>query len=140
VTDTRLAPASPRSDTLPQARRVRRVIRKIDVWTVLRFSLLFYLSMFAVLVVAGIVLYVVASASGVRHDIEKSIGSSLGSSGFHFLGGSALRGAVLGGFVLVLVGTGFTGLMALFYNLISDVVGGVEVTVLEEDPTVRDVV
>jgi transmembrane protein DUF3566 len=139
VTDTRLAPAPSRSDTLPQARRVRRVIRKIDVWSVLKFSLVFFVSVFVVLVVAGIVLFIVASVTGVRHDIEKSIGSYLASTDFHILGGEMLRATILGGVVLVATGTAASGLMALFYNLISDVVGGVEVIVLEEDPAAQDV-
>jgi len=40
----------------------------------------------------------------------------------------------------VMVGTGCNVLIAVIYNLISDVVGGVEVTVLEEDSTPRPVV
>lgn len=119
---------------MPQARRVRRVIRKIDVWSVLRFSVVFYACVFAVLIVAGLVLFVVASATGVRHDIEKSIGSYLASTNFHILGGDVLRAALLGGIVLIVSGTAANALLALLYNLISDVVGGVEVTVLEEDP------
>jgi hypothetical protein len=113
---------------------VRRVIRKIDVWSVLRFSVVFYACLFAVLIVAGLVLFAVASATGVRHDIEKTIGSYLGSTNFHILGGDVLRAALLGGVVLIVSGTGANALLALLYNLISDVVGGVEVMVLEEDP------
>jgi len=137
LTTIRLAPARSRSDTLPQARRVRRVIRKIDVWSVLRFSAIFYTCVFAVLIVAGLVLFVVASVTGARDGIEKAIGSSLGSTNFHILGGGVLRAAILGGIVLVITGTGANALLALLYNLISDVVGGVEVTVLEEDPSSR---
>src|SRR5205807_6819045 len=91
LTTTRLAPASSRSDTLPQARRVRRVIRKIDVWSVLRFSVIFFACVFAVLIVAGLVLFIVASATGVRPDIDKSMGSYLASTNFPMLGGDALR-------------------------------------------------
>jgi hypothetical protein len=120
---------------LPQARRVRRVIRKIDVWTVVRFSLLFYGCLFVVVIVAGIVLFAVASVTGARHAIERSVGSYVGSTNFHILGVPVLRAAGLGGVVLVVAGTASSGLMALFYNLISDLVGGVEITVLEEDPS-----
>src|SRR2546421_9878940 len=55
-----------RSPRLPQGRRVRRVIRRVDPWTVLRFSVFFYLSIFLVLLVAGIALWQVASVTGVR--------------------------------------------------------------------------
>ena len=52
--------------------------------------------------------------------------------------GSALSS--LGGLVLVVVGTGANVLLVVLYNLISDVVGGVEVTVLEEDTSSRPVI
>src|SRR5205823_12675607 len=126
LTATRLAPPSSRSDTLPQARRVRRVIRKIDVWSVLRFSVIFYACVFAVLILAGLALFIVASVTGVRHDIEKSIGSYLASTNFHILGGDALRAAILGGVVLIISGTGANALMALLYNLTSDALGGAQ--------------
>ena len=44
-----------------------------------------------------------------------------------------LKACFIGGLVLVLIGTGANVLLALIYNLTSDVVGGVEVTVLAED-------
>jgi len=115
------------------------VIRRFDLWTVLRFSLLFYLSLFLILLVAGIVLWLVASATGVRHNIEKFIGDLIASNDFHFLGTQILRAAAVGGILLVIIGSAANVLMALLYNLISDVVGGIEVSVVEEDrrpPTV----
>ena len=121
------------------ARRSRRVIRRFDLWSVLRFSLLFYLCMFLILLVAGIVLWLVATITGVRGNIENFI-SDLIASKFHFLGLQLLRGSAIGGLLLVIIGSGFNVLMALLYNLISDVVGGVEITVLEEDTSSRSVI
>jgi len=118
---------------------VRRVIRRFDLWTVLRFSLLFYLSMFLVLLVAGIVLWLIAGATGVRHNVENFIGDLIASDDFHFLGLQLLRAAAIGGFLLVIIGSAANVLMALLYNLISDVVGGIEVSVVDDDrppPTV----
>jgi len=108
------------------------VIRRFDLWSVLRFSLLFYLCLFLILLVAGIVLWLVATITGVRGNIENFI-SDLIASKFHFLGLQLLRGSAIGGLLLVLLGSGFNVLMALLYNLISDVVGGIEVSVLEDD-------
>jgi hypothetical protein len=51
-----------------------------------------------------------------------------------------LRASIVGGLVLVVMGTGANVLFAVLYNLISDVVGGIEVTVLEDDPGSRTVV
>ena len=77
-------------------------------------------------------LWLVATITGVRHNIENFI-SDLIASKFHFLGLQLLRGAAIGGVLLVLIGSAANMLMALLYNLISDVVGGIEVSVLEED-------
>jgi hypothetical protein len=119
---------------LSQARRVRRIVRKIEPWTVLKFSVLWYLSLFVILLVAGVALWIVAGITGARGGVESFFGDLLGSKDFHLLGGKLLEGAAIGGVVLVVVGTMANTLMAVLYNLISDVVGGVEVTVLEEDP------
>jgi Transmembrane domain of unknown function (DUF3566) len=114
------------------ARRTRQVIRRFELRSVLRFSLIFYLCMFLILLVAGIVLWLVATVTGVRGNIENFI-SDLIASKFHFLGLQLLRGAAIGGLLLVIIGTGFNLLMALLYNLISDVVGGIEISVLDDD-------
>ena len=37
------------------------------------------------------------------------------------------------GILLVIIGSAFNLVMAVLYNLISDVVGGIEISVLEED-------
>ena len=115
-----------------QARRVRRVLRRFDLRSVLRFSLVFYFCLFLILLVAGIVLWIVASITGVRHNVEHFIGDLIASK-FHFLGLQLLRAAAIGGLLLVIIGSAANVLLALLYNLISDVVGGIEVTVLEED-------
>src|SRR5204862_2203226 len=130
-------PASPAPAPLPirprrQARRAHRIIRRFDLWSVVRFSLLFYLCMFLILLVAGIVLWLVATITGVRGNIENFI-SDLIASKFHFLGLQLLRGAAIGGLLLVIIGSAFNMLMALLYNLISDVVGGIEISVLDDD-------
>ena len=143
---------------MPQGRRVRRVIRKVDPWTVLRFSVLFYLSILLVVLVAGFALWEVASATGVRDNAENFVGELVGAgpatdaagaaqstansqnNNYRFRGGRILEASALGGLVLVVVGTGANVLLVVLYNLISDVVGGVEVTVLEEDTSSRPVI
>jgi hypothetical protein len=150
---------------VPQGRRVRRVIRKVEPWTVLRFSVFFYLSICLVVLVAGVVLWQVANSTGVRDNVEGFMGELIGAEGcgtdesssatttaggsgdaasdectYELRGGRILRASAIGGLVLVVVGTGANVLLVVLYNLISDVVGGVEITVLEEDTTSRPVV
>lgn len=115
---------------MPQGRRVRRVVRRFDVWTVLRFGVLFNLSLFVVAMVTGLLLWAAGSAVGAIDNINDFLGELLG---LKLVGSVIIRVYLLGGLVLALLGTGASVLMAVLYNLISDVVGGVELTVLEED-------
>lgn len=117
---------------MAQGRRVRRVVRRIDTWSVLRVSGLFSLSFVLVLLIAGILLWIAGSVVGAIGSVEKFM-RAIGFEDFEFVAGQLLRGFVAGGLVLVIMGTGLSVLMAVIYNLISDVVGGIELTVLEED-------
>ncbi len=107
----------------------RRVVRRVDPWTVLRFSAVFYASMLLVGLVAGFLLWVVAASTGVMDNIEQFVKELFAFDSFELDGGTALRTGVVGGVILVLVGTGASVMMAVFYNLTADVVGGIEVTV-----------
>jgi hypothetical protein len=110
----------------------RRVVRSVDTWTVLRVSFLFYVCVLLVFLIAGSLLWLVASTFGIVHNVEKFIGKLFDLNSFRFQAWSILLGSTLGGMVVVLLGTGANVLAALLYNLIGDVVGGVEITVAEE--------
>ena len=119
-----------------QGRRVRLVVRRIEPLTVLRFALLLFATVYLVILVAGLVLWAAATATGVRENVEKFIGDLIASDDFRILGPTMFRASVVGGLILVVMGTGASVLMAVLYNLISDVVGGV-IVVFEERPTRR---
>jgi transmembrane protein DUF3566 len=114
--------------------RQRRVVSKVDTLSVLRFSALLYLSIYLVVMVAAIVLWVVASVVGVVDNVESFIKGLLALDSFHFEPLLILRGMTVGGILLVLLGSGANVLVATLYNLITDVVGGIEVTVVEPAP------
>jgi len=108
------------------------VVRKIDVWTVLKMSVLFYLCVFLVFMVAGIMLWNIAQAFNVIASVEKFVRSIFDLQKFTFRPSVVLQSSALGGLVLVFLATGANVLAALLYNLISDVVGGVQFIILEE--------
>ena len=118
---------------MPQVRRARQVVRRVDVWTVLRFSLLLYVSILIVVVVAGALLWLVASSTGVIDSVEDFIKELFGLNSFTFQASRILQGTVLGGLVMVLIGTGMNTLVAILYNLITEVVGGVEVVLSDQE-------
>jgi len=117
---------------MAQGRRVRRVVRKIDTWSVAKVSALFFVSGVLVLLLASILLWAGASVIGVVSSIEKFM-SSIGFENFKFVPSQLLKGFVAFGLVAVALGTGASVLMAVVYNLISELVGGIELSVLEED-------
>ncbi|HVE45974.1 MAG TPA: DUF3566 domain-containing protein [Acidimicrobiales bacterium] len=125
---------------MAQGRRVRRILRRVDPWTVLRFSVLFYLCLLVVSLVAGLLLWAAASTTGVIDNFERFIKELFAFQTFEINGALIFRSTLIGGLVLVLMGSGFNVLMAVIYNLTSDVVGGIEVAVLEEEPARRTTV
>jgi hypothetical protein len=118
---------------MAQGRRARRVIRKVDTWTVLRFSVLFYASLLLVVLVAGILLWIAASSVGVVDNFEDFVKELFALESFRISGFRLFSASLVGGLMLVVLGTGVNVLLAVLYNLTSDIVGGVEITVLEED-------
>jgi hypothetical protein len=113
------------------------VVRRVEPWTVLKFSVLLFATLYLVFLVAGLVLWAAATATGLRENIEKFIGDLIASDNFRILGPTMMRASAVGGLVLVVLGTGATVLFTVLYNLISDVIGGITV-VFEEKPTRRD--
>ena len=117
---------------MAQGRRVRRVVRRIDTWSVLKVSALFHLSLVLVLLIAGVILWAAGSTFGAVDGVEKFM-RSIGFEDFRFMGIQLLRGFAAAGLVMIVLGAGFSVLVAVVYNLISDVAGGIELTVVEED-------
>jgi hypothetical protein len=181
-----------------RARKVRRVVRHIEPWSVLKISVLFFLAIFLIICVASAVLWNAARASGAIDDVESFI-TSVGGFGncepidgqdpsttgttqpgapttvpvdqvdpageatsvpepvapvdpvddedcpegqelvgdFKFEDGRIFQAFALGGIVLVLAGAAGAVVLTLLFNLISDLTGGMRLTVLEEDPSPR---
>jgi hypothetical protein len=114
-------------------RRYVQTIRSVDLWSVLKIAICFYLCALIVLLVTGTVLWWIASAAGVVENIEKFVQDLVNNQDFHFLSWEVLRASTLIGLVIVCILTVITVLAAAFYNLFSELLGGVEVTVVEQE-------
>ena len=117
----------------PRVRRVTRVVRRIDAWSVFKISLLFYVVLYAVLLVAGVLLWALAVSTGTVDNTENFIQELFGLDTFALNGRQLFEASWVIGAVLVVAGTGLNVAMAVLFNLISDLTGGVRVTVLEEE-------
>ena len=119
-----------------QARRVRRIVRHIEVWSVLKVSILFYACLWAVFLIAGFMIWGVAESSGTVGKLETLITELFALDTFTFDGRQIFKGYALGGLVLAIAGSTLNVLMCLLFNLISDLTGGIRITMVEEE-TVR---
>ena len=116
-----------------QARKVGRLVRHVDLWSVFKLALLFHLSAFLITLLAGTLLWAVGVSTGVVGDLEGFVREAFALEQFSFDGRAIFEAAALGGLALVGAATVVTVLFAALLNLISDVVGGVRFTVVEEE-------
>ncbi len=113
-------------------RRSRRIIRHVDTGSVLKFSAVFYLTLACIAFVAGVVLWLAATTVGVRGNVERFIGELIASKKFHFVGWEVLRVSAVFAVVMVILGTALNLFLAVVYNLIAVIVGGMAIIVDEE--------
>ncbi len=120
----------------PRVRKVTRVVRHVDPWSVFKVALVFNLVVYGVLLTAGVLLWNVAYATGTIDNLERFF-ESFGWETFEFNGGAIYHSAWIAGLFGVIGLTGAAVLGATLFNLITDLVGGVRMTVLEEEVVER---
>jgi hypothetical protein len=125
------APPAETTQTNP-LRRTRVIVRRLGPWSVFRFSLLYSFSVMLVLYLALAILYTILSAIGVLDALIKVlVVSTIVTKGFTFDGAWIFSRLFVVGLVLVLLWSFIKVISTLIYNLVSNVVGGVEVTLAE---------
>ena len=122
----------------PRVRRVTRVIREIDPWSAFKVGLAFHLVVYFTVLIASVLLWSVASATGTIDNIERFL-MSFGWESFQFHGWTLLLNEALLGLLIVALLTIVWVLAATMFNLITDLVGGIRVSVLEEEVLVSAV-
>lgn len=115
------------------ARRSRVEMSRVDLWSVLKVSLCFYLAGLAIILIAGLVTWLLLDAAGQIRSFERFMGDILSAKNYHLVASEVLIGGVLIGLVLVALVTVLTVIAAALYNVFSDLVGGIEVTLVEAD-------
>jgi Transmembrane domain of unknown function (DUF3566) len=129
----------PLSDLPPGPRRTRVEIRRIGIWSVFKFSLLFSFCGMLIVFLALLIIYLILQAAGALDSLERLLGyfvdtgeiSNRGPEPVHINGAVVFTYIFLGGCLLAAVWSGITTVVALIYNLISDILGGIEVTLSE---------
>jgi len=118
-------------------RRFRQTIVRVDLWTVTKLSLCFYVSAMFVTLVAVVALWAIADAAGIIGSIEKFLGDLLSAKDFKFLSAQVLRGAILIALVIVAFLVVITVVAASFFNIFAELFGGLEMTIKEEEQPPR---
>ncbi|MFC4334165.1 DUF3566 domain-containing protein [Salininema proteolyticum] len=120
-------------------RRARLRLKRIDPWSVMKFSFALSIVIFVVIVVATTVLYITLDAMGVFSTVNEMIstfmasGSDDGSAAFRVTAKGVIGLAAILGVVNMVLFTALATLGAFIYNVCSDLVGGIEVTLAERD-------
>ena len=120
-----------------RVRRVRRLVRHIEPWSVLKVCLVFYLCVWGLLVIATRMLWSAADEGGTIGKVESFVEELFALESFTFDSAQIFRIFVLGGLVLVVGGIGVTVVLVVLFNLISDLTGGIRFTMVEEETAVR---
>lgn len=114
-----------------EARQVQRIVTRVDPWSVLKVSLLFALSTWLILVVAGVVLWRVAISTGTISKFENFMAEILAEPGWVVDGMQIFRASAVGALVLVVTGMVFAVVFSVLFNLISGLTGGLRISVIE---------
>lgn len=112
-------------------------IRRIDPWSTLKVSLLLSVALFFVWMITVAFLYLVLGGMGVWAKLNSNVGDLLnnasGSSAELVSSGTIFGGAFLIGLVNIVLMTALATIGAFVYNLITDLIGGIEVTLADRD-------
>ncbi len=117
--------------------RASMQIRRVDPWSTLKVSLVLSVALFFVWMIAVAFLYLVLGGMGVWTKLNSNVGdlltSASGGGGQLVSSGTIFGGAALIGLVNIVLLTAMATAGAFIYNLTTDLVGGVEVTLADRD-------
>jgi hypothetical protein len=112
-------------------RRARLQLKHIDPWSTMKFTLVLSVAMFVVWMIAVGLLYGVLGGLGVwdqvNHLYDQVAGGNLISAKF------VLTSAAVVGVINIVLFTALATIGSFVYNLCSDLVGGIELTLSERD-------
>lgn len=144
VTDTSSAPAEPNAvKATMSSRKAHLTVSRVEPWSVMKFSFVVSLVCFIILFVAVAVIYATLSVLGVFDELTSMITALLeGDGGEDELGLNPAAwfspGRVLGytgvvGALNIVLLTALATVGSMLYNLVADLVGGVDVTLSEAE-------
>jgi len=141
-TTTAERPAVPAGTARPVprgARKVRLTLAKVDAWSVMKLGFLLSVAIGIAFVVLVAVLWTILDSMGVFADIDRTVGTVLGSSSgttfdlMNYVGfGRVISLATVIAVIDVFLLTALATLAAFLYNVCSQLVGGVQMTLTDD--------
>lgn len=126
------AKTKPSGKARRRGRRVTRVVRRIDLWSVLKLSLAVYACLYLAVLMTLAALWGLAYSSGMIDNLQSFL-EDVGLEDFTFYGDQMFKAAAAIGAVGVVAGTIITVLATALINVISEVSGGIRLVVIEEE-------
>lgn len=120
------------------ARRARLRLTRVDPWSVMKLAFLLSIALGVVTIVSVLILWGVLGAAGVWDSINKSVNDIVGDGSVwnisDYLGTSRVVGfTMIISVIDVVLLTAVATLGAFLYNMAAALLGGVEITLTEED-------
>lgn len=109
------------------------MVRRIDLWSVLKLSIVLYTCLYVAALATFAVLWGAMYSTGQIERLQSFL-ADVGMHDFRFYGDRMFRAVAAIGAVGVLAGTVLTVLTAALVNVISETTGGIRVVVIEEEP------
>lgn len=111
-------------------RRVVRIVRHVQLWSVFKVALLGGLVFYVIFLIATALGWTIANATGQVHHVEQFM-RQIGFDNWTFNGAQLFRAVALGGAIVLVAGTILLTLGAAIINLIAEATGGLRFTVIE---------
>jgi len=119
-----------------RGRRVTRVVRRIEMWSVLKLSIVVLFCLYVAVLLALAAIWNIAYQTGQIERLQSFL-SDVGLKDWRFYGDRMFRAAMAIGAVGVLAGSLLSVLFAGLVNVVSEITGGIRFTVIEEEPRRR---
>jgi hypothetical protein len=123
------SPPAPR----PRHRLVRRdlMVRRVDPWTVLKISLVFYSCMLIVVMLANAILWAFIARLGLIQQVTEIAGAL--NIELTINTGNILQATFLVGVLGVIFWSSVNVFLAFLYNLVADLIGGIRIDLAEDE-------
>ena len=112
---------------------MHRVVRHIEVWSVFKVAIPLFGVLYLISMVSGFLLWRAADEAGTISGLEGFLADATSTPDFEIFGDVVFRAAASLGAAVAFLGVIAAVLGAVLFNLLSDLTGGVRMTVIDED-------